>query len=284
MKAFALGDRSGAMEGCEDLLAELANGGTSASDIDDLEVCGSIDVAMGNLDSAVLRLEESLARAYRQGRSRNVAHAGQALAVVELLRGDTVAARRRVLDVLDRLPAEGFVEPDRFITRTNLRVQAALHGWDEVEERALALYPDYLYPNHWFGLGGEALVRAAQAVARGDGHGALGHLDQAFPPAIMPVGWRIWDELLRGLAHELNGDLDAAAHHLSLAAAPGYQTKRALTKDRIHLPMALNALDRVETTRGNFEGGQLARQRLQELQGSAGTQASAGSPTGDSTL
>lgn len=163
-------------------------------------------------------------------------------------RGDATAAEDRLLAAMDILPAEGFREPDRFIVRTNLRVQAALHGWERAEGRARLEYPAYPDPDHWFGKAGDGLVKAAEAVRRGDGAGALAHLDEAFPPGIMPIGWRVLDDLLRGLAHELEGRPAPATRHLGRVADRDRAVFSFMTKERIHLAMAEEALARVTPT------------------------------------
>ena len=243
-KAFAEGDAPSVVDGCARLLSLESTpyfGGA-----DDYEVCGSMDIASGRFEMGVERLEKVRDDAVATGRYRNATHAAQALVMADLLQGgDTARATRHIEWILDRVPTEGFLEPDRFIARINLRVQAALLGMDALEERVAATYPAHPDPDHWFARKGEALVEAARQV-RATGPGALRTLDEASTSGYVAIGWRIWEELIRGLAHEQAGDLDSAARHFRAAMEPGFSTFSFATKDRIHLPLARAALARVE--------------------------------------
>jgi hypothetical protein len=243
-RAFAEGDTETVAAGCEDLLAAATPtvyGGT-----DDAEVCGSMDIASGRLETGVERLMQARARALAEGRHRNATHAVQALAVAELLRGDTAAAEAHVHWLLDRLPADEFQDPDRFITRINLLVQAELFGQDALVARVARAYPAHPDPEHWFARVGQALVAAAHHVRAGDGAAALRALDQGSTPGHRAIDWRFWEQLLRGLAHEQAGDPSAAAHHLRNATDHRFLTHPFATKDRIHQWLAVEALERVE--------------------------------------
>jgi hypothetical protein len=62
----------------------------------------------------------------------------------------------------------------------------------------------------------------------------------------MAMGWRTFDELLRGLSHELLGEDELAAVHFRRAADRGWAGFPGLTKDRLNLLMAREGLARVE--------------------------------------
>jgi hypothetical protein len=259
-RAFAAGDVHTAAALCDSLLAASPTPGSVA---DDAEICGSIDIASGRVGRGLALLEAVTETYLQAGRWRNVAHAAHALAVGHTLTGDPARAADRLEAVTARIPAEGFVEPDRFITRTNLRVHAALLGETELVERIAATYPPYPDPSHWFARFAESLVRAAEAVASRDGASALRALDEGRTEGLMPIGWRVWDALLRGLAHEALGDPSAAAPYFHHAAEPGYLLLPYLAKDRVLLPLALMGLARVEAGAGDQETS--ARGRLNRL-------------------
>jgi hypothetical protein len=187
------------------------------------------------------------------------------MAVAHMLRGESEQAAARIESALERVPAEWFEEPDRFINRTNLRLQAALLGRHDLVDRIASAYPPYPDPGHWFGRVGEALVAAALAVADDDGEAALGLLRTELRPGTRPIGWRIWDELLRGMAFELTGQMDSAATHFRRASAPGHHPMPPLTKDRIYLPLALRRLAEVEEVRGDTVRATEAYGRLLDL-------------------
>jgi hypothetical protein len=243
VREFAFGDVGAALALCDSLLAAPRPPWGAA---EDGEVCGSLDVAAGRLRPGIARLEAVTEAYIDRGRYRNVAHAAHSLAVADVLLGEPARAADRLAAVVDRIPAEGFIEPDRYITRTNLRIHAALLGRPDVADRVARAYPPYPDPSHWFGRFAESLVDAAGAVAAGDGEGALRALDVGRRDGTLPIGLRVWDALLRGLAHEARGDLPSAAAHLRAAAEPGYLLPPYLAKERALLPLALEHLARVE--------------------------------------
>lgn len=265
-RAFATGDHAVARTGCEELLAGPPGPPSGA---DELEVCGSMDVASGRVVRGIERLEGAAERALAEGRHRNIAHAAQGMALAEVLRGNPGGAAGRLEMVLERVPALLFQEPDRYLTRVNLRIQAALLGEDELLERIGRAYPPHRDPDHWLPRSGEGLVAAAAAVRRGDGAGALRILDDEVSREFRALGWRIWEELIRGWALEAVGDLDGAASAFARAADPGFMVVPAFTKDRLHRPVALDALARVEAARGNEAGARAAREELLTLWGNA---------------
>ncbi len=260
--SFALGRIEESAAICDSLLSASARAGILA---EDGEYCGSTDVASGRLRLGISRLE-AVERSYQEsGRYRNIAHAGQAMAVAHILRGEPAAAAARIERVLDLIPAEVIPEPDRFFTRINLQVQAALLGRPDLVERIGAAYPPYPDPAHWISRAGEGLVRAARAVARGDGDTALRVLRAEMPTDSHAVGWRIWDELLRGHAFDLLGQPDSAAVRYERAAEPRFLPPASLTKDRIYLPIAVRRLAESEESRGNAPGAARAYGRLLDL-------------------
>jgi hypothetical protein len=184
----------------------------------------------------------------------------------ELFAVRTSAGERKVLQALERLSREvrsrlgeaaeslresrPLPEVNRYITRTNIRLHATLFGWEDLATAAEFAYPPLGDPEGLLEHGGEALVRAAGAIRRRDGATALRKLEGAFPPGAMPMGWRTFDELLRGYAFELLGETDRARIHLVRAGNRGWTGIAALTKDRIHLPLVREALERLETDGG----------------------------------
>jgi eukaryotic-like serine/threonine-protein kinase len=261
-RAFTEGDHARVAAACDSLL----NGAAGVPSFpDDREYCGSMDVAAGRVERGLSRLESVQAQYEEAGRYRNSAHVGQAMAVAHMLRGESEQAAARIESALERVPAEWFEEPDRFINRTNLRLQAALLGRHDLVDRIASAYPPYPDPGHWFARVGEALVAAALAVADDDGEAALGLLRAELRPGTRPIGWRIWDELLRGMAFELTGQMDSAATHFRRASAPGHHPMPPLTKDRIYLPLALRRLAEVEEVRGDTVRATEAYGRLLDL-------------------
>jgi tetratricopeptide (TPR) repeat protein len=237
--AYAVGDSVAVARSCAALLA----GGIAYSGFaDNRELCGSLHLALGQTGRAI-GLLEGLPEAYAaERRFRNVAHVVHAQVVADLIEGDSARARDRVEEALRLLPSDDFPEPDRTITRANLQVLAHLAGWGGLAVRVRDHFPPHPDPEHMLALGGAALVRAAAAVEAGEGAAALEALDQAFPPGVMPLGWRTFDALLRGLAHGLEGDTDASRVHLERAAARGWGVLVSLTKDRANVPLARAAL------------------------------------------
>lgn len=261
-RAFAEGDARATIAGC-DLLLQAAE--VPVSTADDSEVCGSMDVAGGRIDEGVARLERARDAYLGDGRYRNATHVAQALTMARVLQGDHATAARQLEWIIEHVPAERLQEPDLLITRLNLRVQAQLLGYTSIAERVALSYPPFPDREHWFSRMGEALVEAAAAVRAGDGAGALAALDRPDIPPYRPIGWRIWDELIRGLASEQIGDLEAAAHHLAAAADPRFLTLPFATKDRIHLPVAIDALARVKEAQGDSAAAANARDRLDAM-------------------
>lgn len=277
-RAFAEGDYAAAAAGCEALLAADVPPGQGA---DDGELCGSMDIAAGRLALGRRRLAAAQARYEQDGRFRNLAHAAQGRAASWLLVNEPDRAAERIEAVLESAPDSSFLEPDRFITRVNLRVQAELAGRPGLSTRIARAYPPHAEPEHWFARMGEALVAAAGAVREGDGARALDALDEGFPPdGPQPLGWRIWNELLRAMAHEADGDPAAAAERFRRAADPRFLPVPEFTKNRLHLPFALEGLVRVETARGDEAAAREARDRLDALWASADAACLTGSTSG----
>ena len=242
-RAFWHRDRVELGAACTDLLAA---GFSPLPQADDREVCGSMLLVEGDTAGGVRLLEEAIDDYARRGSFRNLASVFQSLAVADLLAGDTARARERFLEVVELAPPEAFGEPDRFIFRMNLEIHAAYLGWTDVVQRIQARYPPLADPEHLLGRGGVHLARAATAVASGDGEEALAALESAFPPGVMPMGWRTFDELLRGLAFELLGEDDLATIHLHRTMNRGWAGFPGLTKDRLNIIGAEEALARLE--------------------------------------
>jgi tetratricopeptide (TPR) repeat protein len=259
--AFAEGEFGRAAELCDALLAAASQ----ARFGENREFCGSLDVASGRLRQGVARLE-AVERFYLEGgRYRNLAHVAQAAAMAELLRGDRDAAAAHLERVLALVPAEAVPEPDRFINRTSLQVQAALLGRPDLLERIGAAYPAYPDPWHWFGRTGDGLVSGARAVAAGDGQTALRALRAGWPSDREAMGWRIWNDLLQGMAFDQVGQPDSAAARFRSAADARYHTVDVLTKNRILLPFALQRIAAAEEAAGNPVGAAEAHARLLDL-------------------
>ncbi|TVP57520.1 MAG: serine/threonine protein kinase [Gemmatimonadales bacterium] len=261
-RAFAVGDLAESWERCDRLGTSTGPGTPQAGD---LEVCGSMEIVSGRLEVGMTRLETAVDLHLAEGSHRNVAHAVQGLVMADLMRGDHESAARRLVALPELLPAEDFGEPDRFITRTNSGIQAHLMGRPDIAEALATRYPPYPEPDHWFGIGSDALVTAAAQVRTGDGLGALETLDSAFPAGVLPIGLRIWKELLGGMASELSGELERAERHYTAAANPGFFTFRFATKDRIHLLVSLESLLRVQELQGAASRAAETRQRLERL-------------------
>jgi tetratricopeptide (TPR) repeat protein len=234
---FALADHASWMPACHALLA-----GRPTSD--DLEFCGSADIAAGQLDRGTARLEQAGEMHMSAGRARNAVHAWQGMAMAHALRGDTAAAARTIEAVLARVPADVLPEPDRFITRTNLQVQAALMNRADLVRLIAEAYPPFTPSEHWFGRTGDGLVDAALAVANGRGIDAMQALDANWPRDREAIGWRIWHELIRGMAFELTGHPDSAISRYRRAADPSYLPIPALTKNRLYLPVVMRRRSR----------------------------------------
>lgn len=241
-RAFWLDDSSGLREACRSLLDA---GFPPMPQADDREVCGSMLLVQGDFELAKASLDPLVEHYTRQESFRNLASVLHALAYIDLAQGDTARARARFDEALDRAPADRFGEPDRFIFRTNLQVPAALMGWPDLVARIGEAYPPFPDSDHLLGRGGEHLVRAALALERGDGLAALEALEASFPPGIMALGWRTFDELLRAMAFELLGDPDMARLHYREAAHRGWAGFAGLTKDRLHLLPAAEGLARL---------------------------------------
>jgi tetratricopeptide (TPR) repeat protein len=231
LRSFAEGDPLAAVEACDRLLELDARGLPTAADA---EICGSIDLALGRHHPGERRLTDVRDRYLEQDRHRNATHAAQALALSRFVQGDTAGAARHLTWVLDQVPADRLPGTDGFIVRTNLTVQAHLLGLDEVARRAHETYPPFPDADHWFARHGRALVEAASAVGAGAGDRALEVLEAPRVRTHHPIGWRIWDELVRGLAHELAGNPEAAARHFEAAGDPRFHTLPFATKDRVH--------------------------------------------------
>jgi tetratricopeptide (TPR) repeat protein len=261
-RAFALGDVRRTALLCDSLRAGLAG---SPAQGDDHEFCGAADVASGRLRQGITRLDALERSHYEARRFRNAAHAAQSIAVAHLLRGEHREAGARLEQVLERVPAGAVPEPDRYISRTNLQVQAALLGRLDLVDRLAAAYPPYAEPEHWFGRTGDALVAAARAVAGGDGEAALRVLRDGWRTDLDAIGWRIWNDLLRGLAFEQLARPDSAAHYFDRAVDARYLTLPQLTKHRIYLPIALQRLAAAEEARGDAGAAARAHRRLLAL-------------------
>jgi tetratricopeptide (TPR) repeat protein len=261
-RAFAAGDARMVGVICDSLLARPAATGGPA---EDAELCGSMDIASGRIAQGISRLESVQTQYSETGRHRSIGQAAQSMAVGHSLRGENDQAADRLAAALELVPSAGLGEPDRFIFRTNLRIHAAWLGESALERRVAATYPPYHDPSHWFGHFAESLVVAAGHVSAGDGEAALLALEEGRAEGLMPIGWRIWDAILRGLAHELAGRPALAASHLHRAAEPGYLFIPYLTKDRILLPIALAGLARTEEASGNHAASADARRLLQNL-------------------
>jgi len=245
-RAFWLGDRGEVDAGCRDLLGA---GLPPLPQADDREVCGSMLIVEGDLAGGVALLESVVEDYLRRGSFRNLASVFQSLAMADLMEGDTVRAGERFLEVLEMAPPDAFGEPDRFIFRMNLEIPAALLGFADVVAQIQARYPPLDDPEHLLGRGGLHLARAASAVAAGDGETALAALESAFPPGIMAMGWRTFDELLRGMAFERLGEDELAATHYHRAMNRGWAGFPGLTKDRLHIVLAEEGLARLEAGR-----------------------------------
>lgn len=230
------------VEGCRTLLAA---GEAPVSTAEDGEICGSMDVVSRRTRDAVERLTAVRQRSMEQGRLRNATHAAHSLAMARVLAGDTAAAEAELRWVLDQMPVGQLAESDRLVVRTNMAVHAHLLGFSSLARRVTAHFPAFSEPEHWFARHGEGLIQAAAAVGAGDGGGALEALDHSIRPGHHPIGWQIWDELLRGLASELVGDFEAAARHFEAASDPAMMTLPFLTKNRIHRTTAEEGLARV---------------------------------------
>jgi eukaryotic-like serine/threonine-protein kinase len=261
-RAFGDGDVVTMAAICDSLLADTNISLGAASDA---EICGSMDVSAGRLAVGMSRMRAAQEAYRRSGRHRNVAQAAHGLAMAHHAAGDLEGATERLAEVVGWIPSDDVPEPDRFITRINLQVHAALLGSQDAVDRIGSAYPPFPDPDHWFSRFGESLVEAATRLARGDGEAALRALDEAVLPDVVPIGWRIWDALIRGLAHETAGRPDVAAAHLRRATAPGYLLPSYLTKDRLVLPVALEALLRAEAASGEDEAARNTASRLARL-------------------
>ncbi|TVR63142.1 MAG: serine/threonine protein kinase [Gemmatimonadales bacterium] len=241
-RAFWLDDAAEVVAACHDL---LTGGYPPVPQADPREVCGSMLLIQGDRERALPLLVSALDDYTRLGSYRNLASILQSLAVADLMVGDTLAARARFTQALELADPNAFGEPDRYIYRSNLQIHAGLLGWTDLVDEIGGRYPPLADPDHLLGRGGKYLVEAALAVARGDGEAALTSLEEAFPPGVMAMGWRVYDEILRARALELLGEADLAAVHYREAADRGWAGFPGLTKDRLLIPEALAGLARV---------------------------------------
>ena len=245
IRAFWLDDAAEVGAACDDL---LTGGYPTVPQADPREVCGSMLLIQGERERALPLLNTALTDYVRLGSYRNLASILQSLALADLMVGDTVAARARFTQAVELADPDAFGEPDRYIYRSNLQIHAGLLGWTDLVDEIGRRYPPIPDPNHLLGRGGQGLVEASLAVARGDGEAALAALEEAFPPGIMAMGWRIYDEILRGRALELLGEPELAAVHYRQAADRGWAGFPGLTKDRLFIPEAVAGLERVSET------------------------------------
>jgi hypothetical protein len=234
-RAFAERRDETVVEGCRTLLAADE---APTSTADDREICGSMDVAMGRTSDAVGRLTAVRDDYLGQGRLRNATHAAQALAQMHALAGDMPAAEAELRWAILNAPGEALAESDRLVVRGNMAVHAHLLGLADVAAEVTERYAPYPDPDHWFARHGEALIAAASAVREGDGARALALLEPAGRAGYHPIGWRIWDELVRARAYELTGDLAAARRHYGAAGDGRYYVLPYLTKDRMYRGVA----------------------------------------------
>ena len=262
VRAFATGDYSDAARRCDDVLTPPVRLPALA---EELEFCGSVDIATGRLRRGVERLENVRRSHEAAGRTRNAAHAVQSIAVAHLLGNDDDAAARVIRAFVDGVTARDVAEPDRFITRINLQVQAALMDRPDLVRTIAEAYPPYPDAQHWFRRAGVGLVNAALSVGSGDPEAALRTLRSEWPAELDAIGWRIWLELISGIAHERAGRPDSAVVHYERAADPRYHALMTLTKNRIYLPITLQRLAAAHTMRGDPRAAVVAQRRLLEL-------------------
>jgi hypothetical protein len=242
VRAFWARDRGAVILACDAL---LALGLPPSPGADDREFCGTMDIADGDLVRGRARLEAVYLDYLRDGRQRSAASVAQGLVVADLLEGDTARARSRIPAFLQDFPPETFAEPDRHVTRSNLRIHASLLGWDDIADQVAAHYPPLGPRDHLLVRGGEQLIEAARAVYRGDGNRALEALEGAFPAGVMAVGWRTYDELFRARAFEILDEPELAAVHYRRAGNRGWGALASMSKDRLNLPMVREGLARV---------------------------------------
>jgi tetratricopeptide (TPR) repeat protein len=262
VRAFATGDHAHVARACDALHA-----GTAEVRIEpnDREFCGSAYVAAGRLETAIPRLDEAGRIFLAAHRHRNHVHVRQSAALAHAMRDDPDRAAGVIRETVAGLPDAVLPEPDRFLTRVNLQVQAALlRRPDLVREIGLA-YPPREDPDHWLSRLGRSLVAASAALEAGEPDRALQLLREAEPVGMRAQGWRIWEEMLRASAFEMLGQPDSAAVRYARAADPRYHVTDYLTKDRIHLPFALHRLARMEAARGDSAAAASAEARLREL-------------------
>lgn len=261
-RAFAMGDVLGATAMCDSIIAA---GPQSFAFTDDRELCGAMALTRGRIRVGMARLEE-VERIYSERRRyRNLANTAQALAIAEGVLDGSAPAGGRIVSFLELVPADSIPEPDRFLIRTDLRVAASLLGRPDLAAAVESTYPPFPDPGHWLGRTGEALARAGTSLAQGDPEAALQTLRGGVDPSLRPLEWRLWDELLRGLAFQATGQPDSAAVRFERAAAPGYVGSLLLTTSRLHLPLVIRKLAETEAERGNVDEAVRQYRRLLEL-------------------
>jgi eukaryotic-like serine/threonine-protein kinase len=265
-RSFAVGDHARRITLCDSLLAGRPRQPPTA---DDFEFCGSADVAAGRLNQGIARLEVA-ERSYREaGRHRNVVHAAQGMAAAQLMQGDRAAAAATIRRIVDGLDGEEVPEPDRFINRTNLQVQAALMGETALVERIRRSYPPYPRAGHWFGVAGDGLVSGALALHAGRPEEALSAVRGSWPTDRDPLGWRVWKGLIQGLAWEQLGRPDSAVASYRMAAEPHLLAIRSQTKNRLYLPVVLERLASAAAAAGDHATAAESWQQLEALWGEA---------------
>jgi tetratricopeptide (TPR) repeat protein len=242
-RAYTLRDTAAVRTHCGGLLPTPGFGPWNMVDL--REYCGSMEVSLGNPDRGIEIMEPVFEPYLAMGRYRNATHVAHGLAAAEMMRGEPEAAEQRLLNAVAELPVEGFLEPDRFITRTNLRIHAAWMGWGRVEAAAREKFPPHPDPEDLLARGGEALVRVASLLRAGEPARALETLDGAFPGEIVPIGWRFFLEHFRGMAHEALGNPELAREHYRRAESPGWGMFPIMTKDRVFAPLSAERLSRL---------------------------------------
>ncbi|GEM_PF-676539 len=245
--SLARGDLERAQSLCSTLVAGPPQVVRTA---DDRELCGSVELAMGQLAAARARLQSVQASYLTGGRVIRAYYVAWSLSLLEELAGDPAAGTRHLAAFLDAIDPGQVGEPERYLLRVHAAVIGLLRGDDQLVAISERL-PPYPEPDHWFSRQGNSMIRAAQSAVEGRGHDALEEIRASDVYGENPVQWMLPRALLLARAYELGGDHDSAISELARIVDPGWSSFANPVTLRAVLPELLMRLGNLEASRGN---------------------------------
>ncbi len=228
---------------------------------DDRELCGSMALAMGEVSTARLHLQQVQESYLGRGQWLRAYYVAQGLFLLEDLVGDPAAGMRHLDRFMAALDAGQVGEPERYFLRQNIAMMGGLLGNDRLLE-AEELLPPYPEPDHWFTRQGASLANAARSAGQGRGRDALDEIRTSDAYGENPIHWLVPRRLLLAEAHELVGDLDAAVAELLEIVDPAWGAFANPIVPRALLPGLLIRLGELEAARGNPAAAAEHYQRL----------------------